>query len=175
MEKKNTGLIVLIIVLSLLVLGLGGYIVYDKVLSKEDVSTDTQDVNDGLIDGINFKIISFDSAEIIGDEKGEGNIHMISVHGKMELFYDEEFYDTVRVSGYCIDENSNKHLFSSSISNNASEFHLYTFVTDEELLKEDIDWNNTKIIYCKIDKLLARDLKNNNDEYEKDINYEYKS
>lgn len=50
MEKKNTGLIVLIIVLSLLVLGLGGYIVYDKVLSKEGVSTDVQDVDDNGLD-----------------------------------------------------------------------------------------------------------------------------
>ena len=34
MEKKNTGLIVLVVVLSLLVVGLGGYIVYDKMLDK---------------------------------------------------------------------------------------------------------------------------------------------
>lgn len=37
MEKKNIGLIVLIIVLSLLVVGLGGFIVYDKVLSNNEV------------------------------------------------------------------------------------------------------------------------------------------
>lgn len=36
MEKKNTGLVVLVIILSLLVLGLGGYIVYDKVLKNKD-------------------------------------------------------------------------------------------------------------------------------------------
>ena len=34
MEKKNTGLIVLVVVLSLLVVGLGGYIVYDKILNN---------------------------------------------------------------------------------------------------------------------------------------------
>ncbi len=33
-EKKNTGLIVLVIVLSLLVIVLSGYIIYDKVLSN---------------------------------------------------------------------------------------------------------------------------------------------
>ena len=48
MEKKNTGLIVLVIILSLLVLGLGGYIVYDKVLSKENTSKDVQEVNDNI-------------------------------------------------------------------------------------------------------------------------------
>lgn len=36
MEKKNTRLIVLVIILCLLVLGLGGYIVYDKVLTKDN-------------------------------------------------------------------------------------------------------------------------------------------
>ena len=35
-QKNNTGLIVLVIVLFLLVLGLGGYIVYDKVLSNKE-------------------------------------------------------------------------------------------------------------------------------------------
>lgn len=37
MEKKNTGLIVLIIILSILVLALSGYIVYDKVLNKNEL------------------------------------------------------------------------------------------------------------------------------------------
>ena len=47
MEKKNTGLIVLVVILSLLVVGLGGYIVYDKVLSKEDsnINNDVKDNN----------------------------------------------------------------------------------------------------------------------------------
>ena len=35
-QKNNTGLIVLVIVLFLLVLGLGGYIVYDKVLNSKE-------------------------------------------------------------------------------------------------------------------------------------------
>lgn len=49
MEKKNTGLIVLVVILSLLVVGLGGYIVYDKVLSKEDsnINNDVKD-NDNI-------------------------------------------------------------------------------------------------------------------------------
>ncbi|MBQ7141231.1 MAG: hypothetical protein IJO32_06995 [Bacilli bacterium] len=36
MEKKNTGLIVLVVVLSIAVLGLSGFIVYDKILSNEE-------------------------------------------------------------------------------------------------------------------------------------------
>ena len=45
-QKSNSGLIALVIVLFLLVLGLGGYIVYDKVLSSRENSTNdtTNDV-----------------------------------------------------------------------------------------------------------------------------------
>ena len=50
MEKKNTGLIVLVVVLSLLVVGLGGYIVYDKMLDKSVNDTDNKGKNDNIID-----------------------------------------------------------------------------------------------------------------------------
>ena len=43
MEKKNTGLIVLVIILSLLVLSVSGYIVYDKVLNKNELPVDNKD------------------------------------------------------------------------------------------------------------------------------------
>lgn len=45
-QKNNSGLIALVIVLFLLVLGLGGYIVYDKVLSNKETPTNdiTNDV-----------------------------------------------------------------------------------------------------------------------------------
>ncbi len=48
MEKKNTGLIVLVVILSLLVVGLGSYIVCDKVLSKEDnnINNDKCDISE---------------------------------------------------------------------------------------------------------------------------------
>lgn len=36
MEKKNTGLIVLVVILCLLVGGLGGYIICDKVINKDN-------------------------------------------------------------------------------------------------------------------------------------------
>lgn len=33
-RKKNTGLVVMVIILSLIIVGLGGFIIYDKVISK---------------------------------------------------------------------------------------------------------------------------------------------
>lgn len=44
MEKKNTGLIVLIVVLSIAVLGLGGFIIYDKVLNN-DSKNNSNEIN----------------------------------------------------------------------------------------------------------------------------------
>ena len=48
MEKKNTGLIVLVIILSILVAGLGGFIVYDKVLSNNEVENIKEESNDTI-------------------------------------------------------------------------------------------------------------------------------
>lgn len=44
MENKNTGLIVLVIILSLIVVGLSGFIIYDKVLSNDKI--DDNNIND---------------------------------------------------------------------------------------------------------------------------------
>ena len=43
MENKNTGLKIMVIILCILVVGLSGYIVYDKVLSDE--KENVQDMN----------------------------------------------------------------------------------------------------------------------------------
>ena len=45
-KKNNGGLIALIIVLFLLILGLGGYIVYDKVITGKDNNQDNNTSND---------------------------------------------------------------------------------------------------------------------------------
>lgn len=52
MDRKNKGLIVLVIILTVLVLGLGGYIVYDNVLSKNndtDINSNNSN-NDNILD-----------------------------------------------------------------------------------------------------------------------------
>lgn len=53
MDRKNKGLIVLVIILTILVLGLGGYIVYDKVLSKNNdtnINNNDNDINNNNTD-----------------------------------------------------------------------------------------------------------------------------
>lgn len=54
MDRKNKALIVLVIILTVLVLGLGGYIVYDKVLSKNndtDINNNNSN-NDNILDSV---------------------------------------------------------------------------------------------------------------------------
>lgn len=49
MEKKSTGLIILVVVLFLLVLGLGGFIVYDKVLNISNDNIDNKQNDNGSV------------------------------------------------------------------------------------------------------------------------------
>ena len=46
--KKNKVLIVLVVILSLFVVGLGGYVVYDNVLDKSNIKNDMDDSNNSL-------------------------------------------------------------------------------------------------------------------------------
>lgn len=48
--KKNKVLIVLIVILSLFVVGLGGYVVYDNVLDKSNIKNDMDDSNNSVKD-----------------------------------------------------------------------------------------------------------------------------
>ena len=58
MKKNNTGLIVFVIMLFLLVVGLGGFIVYDKLLSNNKVENND---NTELNDDVNNNIVDDDS------------------------------------------------------------------------------------------------------------------
>ena len=54
MEKKNVGLKVLVVILSLLVVGLSGFIVYDKLLSNNEVeNNDNNELNDNVNNNMN--------------------------------------------------------------------------------------------------------------------------
>ena len=72
MEKKSTGKTVLIVILLLAVIGLGGYIVYDKILVKE--STDTEETTKtGNKEETNIENyigkLQFDSSKIVSNNK----------------------------------------------------------------------------------------------------------
>ena len=65
MEKKNTGLIVLVVVLSIAVLGLGGFIVYDKVLKSEKEDNNKIETNNNQMNQSNNINKLDDTKEIV--------------------------------------------------------------------------------------------------------------
>ncbi len=74
MEKKNKGLIVLVIILTVLVLCLGGYIVYDKLLGTDN-NDNANDVTDSS-DVINETVV-FNAGENKKYNKNVGN-HIVN-------------------------------------------------------------------------------------------------
>jgi len=64
MEKKNTGLIVLVVVLSLLVVGLGGFIIYDKVLNENNDKVDKNNNNSTTTDTSTEKYCNYCGAKL---------------------------------------------------------------------------------------------------------------
>lgn len=64
MENKNTKLIIVIVILSLLVVGLGGFIVYDKILNTSNTITDNKTNGDDSIDDNN----TINKKYSVGDE-----------------------------------------------------------------------------------------------------------
>jgi len=71
MEKKNTGMKVVIVILCLLVVGLTGYIVYDKVLNKDNSHKNVINYNYSITDRKNVQTLQHGYLEILVDLKGD--------------------------------------------------------------------------------------------------------
>ena len=85
-NNKKSVLIVLVVILSLLVVGLSGYIIYDKVLSNEDEETDFHDIplNKTFViedrDSINGKVYNGKLNNV--DDNGKVVTHSFSFNSK---------------------------------------------------------------------------------------------
>ena len=78
MEKKNTWLIILIIILSLLVVGLSGFIVCDKVFSnrKTEENTKLNDKKNNSSIELNDEEKSKNNDKLNDEEKNNGSIEL---------------------------------------------------------------------------------------------------
>ena len=95
MEKNNVGLKVLVVILSLLVVGLCGFIVYDKVLSNDEVEDNNGNSNSNNADGL----YSYnDFSETVFSDDGGNNYLILWKNGTYS------YNDTI---GNYIIENSN--------------------------------------------------------------------
>ena len=80
MEKKNTSLIVFIVILSLLVLGLGGFITYDKVFKEKDNKNNNDNENNNvkveLKEMKDVQIVNGDDVNVLVDTLGNAYVLM---------------------------------------------------------------------------------------------------
>ena len=150
MEKKNTGLIVLVVILSLLVVGLGGFIIYDKVLSDNEIeNNDNNNVNNNNVS----KLLSNEEAIIEG-----------------KRLYDKatEIYETWVVIPYCgLDYhgaiNQNVETLGDSGYGNG-RYYKTKFKSFDELKEYLKQWLSEDIINKKVVKQT---------EWNGEINYNY--
>ena len=164
MKKKNISLVVLVIILSLLVIGLGGFIVYDKLLSG-----DSDKCVDNAISNENVNNDSQTEQENIGFIKPEEHVEIEeSIKPKLiEVFEFVYGYNNAKFYGhYCVgetDENDKINPPSASVS-----WHKYNIASKEfSSFKEMMDYlkkyMTTNIIYndqyMTIDNFIEKDGK----------------
>lgn len=138
MEKKNTGMKVAIVILCLLVVGLTGYIVYDKVLNDNNKSSNNGNVINNNSEDNTVKFL----------EQVEGvwgyNYYFIKINKENnEYFYTQGQYGTDGII-YGVIKNV------TEISKN--EFKLEVFIngcTGNDCIKESSD--ETKYMTLKLD------------------------
>lgn len=160
---------VLIIILLVLVGGLIGYIIYDKVNDKNSTSntaiSDNSDINNTKEDYAIIKVLGIDNVEV-----GSNLInHPMYVTIKMNMDYDEKIVRGVTLSGYCEDEENSKYNIHGPGSGanffykDSGEYKLVNsvdingnsevFLSDGKR-KENIDWDSVKIKSCTIESAI---------------------
>lgn len=158
MEKNNKGLIILVVILIIMVLSLGGYIVYDKFIdnNKNDVVDKTDDkVDNSEVDNEDDNKVVQDTKEesILGDYVGT---KLININGTNI---------TTEVSMRLIDENN--ALLKVSIPEVDVSTYLGTYTKTEDgtlnFSFNKIIWNSGEVTALTPVKNIS--LKENNKEY----------
>lgn len=154
MEKNNKGLIILVVILIIMVLSLGGYIVYDKLIdnNKNDVVDKTDDKVDNNED--DNKVVQDTKEEsILGDYFGTKVINIDQTH------------ITTEVSMRLIDENN--AMLKVSIPEVDVSTYLGTYTKTEDgtlnFSFNKIIWNSGEVTALTPVKNIS--LKENNKEY----------
>lgn len=146
MEKKNTGLVILIIILFFLIICLGGYIVYDKVFSDK-IDDGVTDKNDNNIDG--------NGNTNVTDEQDNNNVNKNDNKSSVNVSdvindYKKILKEKKNSNYYLYDMNSDgiPELFIVSGESEATkEISVYTY-TDNPNLKYADDIVNVGIFGC---------------------------
>ncbi|MBQ7140202.1 MAG: hypothetical protein IJO32_01710 [Bacilli bacterium] len=141
MEKKNTGLIVLVVVLSIAILGLGGFIVYDKVLFK-DSNIENVDKNESYME--QNKIVK-------KTEKLISNIPLIHKYEeKITDFNAIDNYDKITLAVDYIARNENSKIYNYSDKISVEKINN----TLTKIFNDKISFDNENIMCCYSDEVL---------------------
>ena len=128
LKKSNKGLIWLVIILILIVLGLSTYIVYDKVLTKENKQEETNN---------NTDISKKDSNDLKNQDKESDEINTGYKNGESIIQTDlqniEDYFKTLKVNAFLEQKYNSKFLISDFKKNEgykrsivlSKEYNLY--------------------------------------------------
>lgn len=158
MEKNNKGLIILVVILIIMVLSLGGYIVYDKFIdnNKNNVVDKTNDKVD------NSEVDNEDDNKIVQDTKEES---ILGDYVGTKLINIDGTNITTEVSMRLIDENN--AMLKVSIPEVDVSTYLGTYTKTEDgtlnFSFNKIIWNSGEVTALTPVKNIS--LKENNKEY----------
>ena len=124
--------------------------------------------NEKVVTGnVEAKILSIDDVKISKDDTN----NKLQVEGKMKLSFSEEKYYDVTIWGYCLGDENEKYIIygpdneEKSYHDGNHKFTLVNTVNSESgdvIYKDgttkkfnDIEWDNVRIKYCKIDKIVS--------------------
>lgn len=158
MEKNNKGLIILVVILIIMVLSLGGYIVYDKFIDNN--KNNVVDKTDDKVD--NSEVDNKDDNKIVQDTKEES---ILGDYVGTKLINIDGTNITTEVSMRLIDENN--AMLKVSIPEVDVSTYLGTYTKTEDgtlnFSFNKIIWNSGEVTALTPVKNIS--LKENNKEY----------
>lgn len=146
MEKKNTGLVILIIILFFLIICLGGYIVYDKVFSDK-IDDGVTDKNDNNIDGNgNTNVTDEQDNNNVNKNDNKSSVNVSDVINDYKKILKEKKNSNYYL--YDMNKDGIPELFIVSGDSEATkEISVYTY-TDNPNLKYADDIVNVGVFGC---------------------------
>lgn len=153
MEKNNKGLIILVIILIIMVLSLGGYIVYDKLIDNKN---DVVDKTDNKVDN------NEDDNKVVQDTKEES---ILGDYFGTKIINIDQTHITTEVSMRLIDENNAMLKVFIPEVDVSTYLGTYTKMEDGTLnfSFNKIIWNSGEVTALTPVKNIS--LKENNKEY----------
>lgn len=154
MEKNNKGLIILVVILIIMVLSLGGYIVYDKLIDNN--KNDVVDKTDDKVDN------NEDDNKVVQDTKEES---ILCDYFGTKIINIDQTHITTEVSMRLIDENNAMLKVSIPEVDVSTYLGTYTKMEDGTLnfSFNKIIWNSGEVTALTPVKNIS--LKENNKEY----------